>query len=160
MTLYPFTKRSLMAMFQGLKEKSPRHYLDYAIKQMFRQFAMDMVDKNWSFPTIPSYITPPSMNITYASSVEDSNLSSRDKDRLKTLLSTWGNGTSVSSNGCTGSIPNEFLKEIGLGGFSGLSQTQGGQPESGAGEAPQDGVQPDQTEVRPVQAPVQGRSGI
>lgn len=153
MTLYPFTRRSLMAMFQGLKEKSPRHYLDYAIKQMFRQFATDMVDKDWSFPTIPSYITPPSMNITYASSVEDSNLPSRDKDRLKTLLSTWGDGTSVSSNGCTGSIPNEFLKEIGLEAFSGLSQTQGGQPKSGAGEAPQDGVQPDQTEVRPVQAP-------
>lgn len=153
MTLYPFTKRSLMAMFQGLKEKSPRHYLDYAIKQMFRQFAMDMADKDWSFPTIPSYITPPSMNITYASSVEDSNLPSRDKDRLKTLLSTWGDGTSASSNGCTGSIPNEFLKEIGLGSFSGLDQSQGGQPKSGAGEAPPDGVQPDQTEVRPVQAP-------
>ena len=125
MTLYPFTKHSLVTMFQKLKEKSPRHYLDYAIKQMFRQFAMDMVDHTErSFPTIPSYIAVPSMNITYASSVEESTLSERDKQRLKTLLATWGDGTSTSSNGCVGGIPNKFLAEIGLAAFSGLSQVQ------------------------------------
>lgn len=125
MTLYPFTKHSLVTMFQKLKEKSPRHYLDYAIKQMFRQFAMDMVDHtDRSFPTIPSYIAASSMNITYASSVEESALPEQDKQRLKTLLATWGDGTSTSSNGCIGGIPNEFLVEIGLGTFSGLSQTQ------------------------------------
>lgn len=125
MTLYPFTKHSLATMFQKLREKSPRHYLDYAIKQMFRQFAMDMVDHTErSFPTIPSYIAAPSMNITYASSVEESALPEQDKQRLKTLLSTWGDGTSTSRNGCIGGIPNEFLVEIGLGAFSGLSQTQ------------------------------------
>ena len=125
MTLYPFTKHSLVTMFQKLREKSPRHYLDYAIKQMFRQFAMDMADHTErSFPTIPSYIAAPSMNITYASSVEESALPEQDKQRLKTLLSTWGDGTSTSRNGCIGGIPNEFLVEIGLGAFSGLSQTQ------------------------------------
>ena len=125
MTLYPFTKHSLVTMFQKLKEKSPRHYLDYAIKQMFRQFAMDMVDHTErSFPTIPSYIAAPSMNITYASSVEESALPEEDKQRLKTLLATWGDGTSASSNGCIGGIPNEFLVEIGLGAFSGLSEAQ------------------------------------
>lgn len=125
MTLFPFTKHSLVTMFQHLKEKSPRHYLDYAIKQMFRQFAMDMVDHTErSFPTIPSYIAAPSMNITYASSVEESALPRQDKQRLKTLLATWGDGTSASSNGCIGGIPNEFLAEIGLDAFSGLSQAQ------------------------------------
>lgn len=124
MTLYPFTKRSLITMFQKLKEKSPRHNLDYAIKQMFHQFAMDMVDHDWSFPTIPSYIAAPSMNITYASSVEESELAPKDKARLKTLLATWGDGTSTSSNDCVGGVPNEFLVEIGLGSFSGLGQAQ------------------------------------
>lgn len=124
MTLYPFTKRSLITMFQKLKEKSPRHYLDYVIKQMFHQFAMDMVDHDWSFPTIPSYIAASSMNITYASSVEESELAPKDKVRLKTLLATWGDGTSTSSNSCVGGIPKEFLVEIGLGSFSGLGQAQ------------------------------------
>ena len=124
MTLYPFTKRSLVRMFQGLKEKSPRHYLDYAIRQMFRQFSLEMVDHDGSFPIIPSYIEAPSMNITYASSVEESDLPAKDKTRLKTLLATWGDGTSVSSNSCIGAIPSAFFVEIGLGDFSGLGKVQ------------------------------------
>lgn len=121
-TLYPFTKKSLVTMFQHLKERKPRHFLDTIIRQMFRQFANGMEDHDWYFPELPPNIGNIPMNTTYANSVEQSPLQDGDKRRLKVLLAVWGDGTSRSSEHSIGEIPKAFLAEIGLSAFSGLQQ--------------------------------------
>lgn len=121
-TLYPFTKKSLVTMFQHLKERKPRHFLDTIIRQMFRQFANGMEDHDWYFPELPPNIGNIPMNTTYANSVEQSPLQEGDKRRLKVLLAVWGDGTSRSSEHSIGEIPKAFLAEIGLSAFSGLQQ--------------------------------------
>lgn len=121
-TLYPFTKKSLITLFRNLKERKPRHFLDAVIRQLFRQFASGMDDNCWDFPDLPPNIASIPMNITYASSVEQSQLQDADKRRLKTLLAVWGDGTSKADDRSIGNVPKEFLAEIGLKSFSGLQQ--------------------------------------
>ena len=119
-TLYPFTKKSLLTMFRNLKEKKPRHFLDAAIRQIFRQFADGMETNGWYFPELPPNISAEAMNTIYAASVEQSSFSDDDKRRLKVLLAVWGDGTSIAGQAMIGQIQRPFFTQIGLGTFAGI----------------------------------------
>lgn len=120
-TLYPFNKQSLISLYNKLKHKSPRYYLTYVIQHFFAHFADGMeYGDNWRFPEIPSYIAAVTLQPPYADSVENTDFSDSDKQRLKVLFSIWGDGTTESRENTVGGIRAEFLESIGLGAFKGV----------------------------------------
>lgn len=139
-TLYPFNRKSLLTLYDKLKNKSPRYYLTYVIQHFFAQFADGMeYGDNWRFPEIPSYISSVALQPPYADYVENSSYPDVDKQRLKVIFTTWGNGTTEAREGTIGGIEKEFLSAIGFENFGGVNS--GAQELSTAGE--------DTTERRP-----------
>lgn len=121
-TLYPFNKQSLLSLYDKLKHKTPRNFLTHVIQHFFAQFADGMeFGDNWRFPETPSYISSVTLQPPYADSVENSNMSEEDKVRMKVLFNIWGNGTTEVVNDLIGGISKQFLKEIGLGAFTGVN---------------------------------------
>lgn len=120
-TLYPFNKKSLVTLYGKLKHKSPRYYLTYVIQHFFAHFADGMeYGDNWRFPEIPTYISAGTLQPPYADSVENTEFSDIDKQRLKALFNVWGDETTEAKDGKIGGIPVEFLQQIGLGDFKGV----------------------------------------
>ena len=120
-TLYPFNKKSLLSLYNKLRHKSPRYYLTYVIQHFFAHFA-DGIEygDNWRFPEIPTYISAVTLQPPYADSVENTNFSDVDKQRLKVLFNIWGDETTQVREELIGGVPAGFLKTIGLGGFKGV----------------------------------------
>lgn len=120
-TLYPFNKKSLIVLYNKLKHKSPRYYLTYVIQHFFAHFADGMeYGDNWRFPEIPSYISAVTLQPPYADSVESTDFSDVDKQRLKVLFSIWGDETTEIRKDTVGGVKTEFLTSIGLGAFTGV----------------------------------------
>lgn len=120
-TLYPFNKKSLISLYNKLKHKSPRYYLTYVIQHFFAHFADGMeYGDNWRFPEIPTYISAVTLQPPYADSVENTDFSDSDKQRLKVLFSIWGDGTTEARGNVVGGVREEFLSSIGLGAFKGV----------------------------------------
>lgn len=120
-TLYPFNKKSLISLYNKLKHKSPRYYLTYVIQHFYAHFADGMeYGDNWRFPEIPAYISSVTLQPPYADSVENTDFSDADKQRLKVLFSFWGDETTGAREGTIGGIRSEFLAVIGLGAFNGV----------------------------------------
>lgn len=122
LTLYPFNKKSVLDLYDRLKHKTPRYFLEYVIRYYFAKFADGMeYGDGWEFPKVPGFIRSVSMNAVYSSSVENSSLSENDQQRLKVLLATWGDGTSEAKEDKIGGVSVKFIAEIGLGDFKGIS---------------------------------------
>lgn len=120
-TLYPFNKKSLISLYNKLKQKSPRYYLTYVIQHFFAHFADGMeYGDNWRFPEIPTYISAVTLQPPYADSVENTDFSDSDKQRLKVLFSIWGDETTEARENMVGGVREEFLASIGLGAFKGV----------------------------------------
>ena len=120
-TLYPFNKKSLISLYSKLKHKSPRYYLTYVIQHFFAHFADGMeYGDNWRFPEIPTYISAVTLQPPYADSVENTDFSDADKQRLKVLFSIWGDETTEAREDIVGGVKEEFLASIGLGAFKGV----------------------------------------
>ena len=120
-TLYPFNRKSLLSLYDKLKHKSPRYYLTYVIQHFFAHFADGMeYGDNWRFPEIPTYISTVTLQPPYADSVENTDFSDIDKQRLKVLFNIWGDETTEVREGVIGGVPAGFLKTIGLEGFKGV----------------------------------------
>lgn len=129
LTLYPFNRKSIIGLYNRLKIKTPRYFLEYVIRYFFSKFADGMeYGEGWEFPELPGYIRSTSMEGVYANSVEKSTLSEKDQQRLKILLATWGDRTSQAMDGNVGGVPYLFIQQIGLGAFRGIGvQEPGGQ---------------------------------
>lgn len=123
-TLYPFNKNSILRLYEKLKVKTTRNFLYYVIQYFFQRFAEGMEYKdNWDFPQLPPYIETVTLQPPYADNVESAPVSDSDKQRLKVLFKIWGNGTTDSDENTIGGISKEFIKDIGLDGFSGIKTT-------------------------------------
>ncbi len=138
-TLYPFNRKSLMALYDRLKIKTPRNFLTYIVQHFFAHFADGMEYRDgWRFPELPSYIAAVTLQPPYADSVEGSSYTDGEKQRLKVLFSIWGDGTTEAREDSIGGISKRFLQDIGLGEFRGVSSgSQGGAPDErlkGAGD--------------------------
>ncbi|MCR5638097.1 MAG: hypothetical protein K6F97_04570 [Lachnospiraceae bacterium] len=121
-TLYPFNENSIVQLYEMLKHKSPRNFLTHVIQHFFAQFADGMqYGDNWRFPELPVYITPVTLEPPYADNVESSNLSLEDKQRLKVLLSIWGDKTTKAKENEIGGLNKKYLNDISLGSFIGFS---------------------------------------
>lgn len=127
LTLYPFNRRSIIDLYNRLKNRTPRYFLEYVIRYFFSKFADGMeYGDGWEFPVLPSYIRSTSMDVVYANSVEKSSLSEKDQQRLKVLLATWGDKTSQAIDGNVGGVPYLFIQQIGLGAFKGIGGQESG----------------------------------
>ncbi len=126
-TLYPFNRRSLLALYDGLKVRTPRYFLNNILRQFFFDFANDMEYKDdWRFPAVSSLIETNTLQPPYASSVENTTYSDIDKQRLKTLFSVWGDGTTEATEEEIGGISRMFLSELGFSDFKGIESRSGG----------------------------------
>jgi len=129
-TLYPFNKKSLTALYNGLKHKSPRNYLSNIIETLFVQFTNTVEYRdNKTFPKLQDILYN-RLQSPYANSIENTVLPNTDKQRLKVLFSVWGNGKTDVLNGKIGGIPAEFLEQIGLAGFKGIGGSNGATPQT------------------------------
>lgn len=136
-TLYPFNRKSLIALYNRLKVKTPRNFLTYIIQHFFAHFADGMeYGDEWRFPELPSYIAAVTLQPPYADNVESSSYADTDKQRLKVLFSLWGDGTTEAREDSIGGISKRFLMDIGFGEFRGVSSgIQGSIPDERPKEA-------------------------
>lgn len=129
-TLYPFNKKSLTTLYNGLKHKSPRNYLSNIIETLFVQFANTVEYRDHkTFPKLQDILYD-RLKSPYANSIENTVLPDTDKKRLKVLFSVWGDGKTDVLNGKIGGIPAEFLDQIGLADFKGIVSSNSTPPQA------------------------------
>ena len=143
-TLYPFNRRSLFALYEGLAVKTPRMFLiDVIRRQLKEYFNGKKYDSEWAFPQRSAFTGNLHMqNAPHSSAIDRIEiLSPDDKQRLKSVLALWGDG---SANGIKrvdgmiyfGGINRAFLDDIGLSAFHGIAQLKYEERENGDAGVP------------------------
>ncbi|MEE1282944.1 MAG: hypothetical protein UHK60_11975 [Acutalibacteraceae bacterium] len=124
-TLYPFNAKAIMSLYNRLPVKSPRRFLKDVVRAQLKEyFDGKEYGDDWYFPLNQG-------NIRMASEIHSSNidrleiLSSTDRNRLKSVLAIWGDGSAScekSEDGLEtiGGLNRIFLNDIGLSKFTGL----------------------------------------
>ena len=134
LTLYPFNKKSILALYEGLSEegntskgyeRTPRMFLLYVIKEQMSRFFDGMAYAQWNFPSEACIACPILLKDAGHDSAIDGmiHLSEADRRRVKVLLQFWGNGTASVIGDTTGTIDNRFFADILLSNFSGFGRT-------------------------------------
>lgn len=123
-TLYPFTSKAIMTLYEKLPVKSPRMFLRQVIRDELKEyFDGQIYDDENLFPINIGYTQM--TNGAHSSAIDrDDSLSPADKERLKSVLAIWGDGSAAASDEdgkeFIGGVNRAFLKEIGLGAYSGI----------------------------------------
>jgi hypothetical protein len=130
-SLYPFSKRSLMTMFENLSERTPREFILKVIRDQLKNYMDGKIIKNrMNFPSSAISKGIIRLNNDSHNSFIDSSvqLTKEEKLRVKLLLQVWGNGTAehVSVNGVDyiGSLPKLFLDDLLLKNFEGVRKSE------------------------------------
>lgn len=169
-TLYPFNRHALLALYESLATKSPRMFLKNVIRAQLKEyFDGKQYGDAWFFPMNPS--NAQMANDPHSSSIDRlENLSADDKNRLKAVFAIWGDGSASGVKDAAGvlwfgNLRQAFLADIGLDAFAGIgtildtttgqavSPTVQSKPVSGGGDKP--GQKPAVPEP-PKPAPVDG----
>lgn len=159
-TLYPFTKQSLIRLRDHMTKLTPRYFLSYVIQHFFHEFADGMqYQSDWSFPSFPSQMVQTSLMPPYSNTVDNSDFSATDKNRMKVLFSIWGDETTEADDGAIGGVPCAFLNDIGLGTFRGVAKVKDAQDSAQKKkEMPsQQTAMPKETAVQSPSNPVQAQ---
>ena len=126
-TLYPFNRHSLLALYEALATKSPRMFLKNVIRAQLKEyFDGKLYGDGWYFPMNPS--NAQMANDPHSSAIDRlENISTDDKNRLKAVFAIWGDGsaTGVKETDGTlwfGGLRQAFLADIGLEAFSGIGE--------------------------------------
>jgi len=132
-TLYPFTKKSLVALFKALPVQRPRNFLKGVLKQQLKEFFDGKeFGEDWSFPLNPKNIQMD--NGAHSSAIDRMDaISSQDRNRIKTILAIWGDGSAAGRKEADGSISyggisKAFFEDVGLGTFSGIGDIENNAP--------------------------------
>lgn len=131
LTLYPFNKKSILALYEGLSEdgntskgyeKTPRMFLLYVIQEQMTRFFDGMAYNQWNFPSDACIACPILLKDAGHDSAIDglTNLSEIDRRRVKVLLQFWGNSTANAAENSIGTIPTKFFADIALSKFAGF----------------------------------------
>lgn len=149
-TLYPFNRRSLVALYNNLPVRSPRTFLrDILRAQLKEYFDGKLYGEDWAFPLNPSHISM--TRDQHSSSIDRlEGLSMRDKERLKALFAIWGDGTAAGvkeKDGYItfGQLDKRFLDDIGLGMFIGIGDIR----DTDSGESAKPTANPSQSQPAP-----------
>ena len=162
-TLYPFTSRAIMTLYGKLPIKSPRLFLRQVIRDELKEyFDGQIYDGENLFPINIGYSQM--ANGAHSSAIDrEDTLSSDDKERLKSVLAIWGDGsaTVVSQNGqeFIGGVNRVFLKEIGLGAYTGIGSARKGEVQVASASARQQAEDPNaqpSNAVQPKTKPLDG----
>ena len=131
LTLYPFNKKSVLALYEALSEdgnssrgyeKTPRMFLLYVIKEQMSRFMDGQVFGQWNYPSEACIACPILLSDAAHDSAIDgiAYLSEKDRRRVKVLLQFWGNGTASVAADTIGAIRNDYFADIALGKFTGF----------------------------------------
>ena len=170
-TLYPFNRHALLALYESLATKSPRMFLKNVIRAQLKEyFDGKQYGDGWYFPINPS--NAQMANDPHSSSIDRlENVSSDDKNRLKAVFAIWGDGSATGVKEADGTLSfggmnQAFLADIGLNAFTGIGEIvdkSTGQavspdarpkPAAGGGNAP--GQHPAAPEPPKAKPPVDG----
>lgn len=126
-TLYPFNRHSLLALYEALATKSPRMFLKNVIRAQLKEyFDGKQYGDDWYFPINPGNIQM--ANDPHSSSIDRlENISNNDKNRLKAVFAIWGDGSATGVKDAEGilwfgGLKQAFLVDIGLAAFSGIGE--------------------------------------
>lgn len=124
-TLYPFNRHALLALYESLATKSPRMFLKNVIRAQLKEyFDAKLYGDAWYFPVNPSNVQMG--NDPHSSSIDRlENITPDDKNRLKAVFAIWGDGSATGIKEADGSLwfgglRQAFLADIGLGNFAGI----------------------------------------
>lgn len=124
-TLYPFNRHALLALYESLATKSPRMFLKNVIRAQLKEyFDAKLYGDTWYFPVNPSNVQM--ANDPHSSSIDRlENITPDDKNRLKAVFAIWGDGSATGIKEADGSLwfgglRQTFLADIGLGNFTGI----------------------------------------
>ena len=170
-TLYPFNRHSLVALYDALATKSPRMFLKNVIRAQLKEyFDGKLYGDGWYFPINPS--NAQMANDPHSSSIDRlENISGDDKNRLKAVFAIWGDGSAAGVKEADGTLwfgglKQAFLADIGLDAFTGIGEIV--DKSTGKAVAPENkpnpvvggGSKPEQKPVTPeppkVKPPVDG----
>lgn len=126
-TLYPFNRHSLLALYDALGTKSPRMFLKNVIRAQLKEyFDGKLYGDEWYFPMNPSNIQM--VNDRHSSSIDRlEKISADDKNRLKTIFAIWGDGSAAGVKEADGTLwfgglKQAFLTDIGFDTFAGIGE--------------------------------------
>lgn len=126
-TLYPFNRHSLLALYEALATKSPRMFLKNVIRAQLKEyFDGKLYGDGWYFPMNPS--NAQMANDPHSSAIDRlENISTDDKNRLKAVFAIWGDGSAAGVKETDGTLwfgglCQAFLADIGLEAFSGIGE--------------------------------------
>ena len=126
-TLYPFNRHALLTLYESLATKSPRMFLKNVIRAQLKvYFDGKIYGDTWYFPINPGNVQM--SNDPHSSSIDRlENISSDDKNRLKTIFAIWGDGSASGvkySDGTLrfGGVDQLFLADVGLNAFAGIGE--------------------------------------
>lgn len=165
-TLYPFNRRALLALYEALATKSPRMFLKNVIREQLKYyFDGKIYGDGWYFPSNPS--NTQMANDPHSSAIDRlESMDPNDKNRLKTIFAIWGDGSASGVKDADGTLRfgglNQlFLADVGLKAFTGIGeiadhsagktipQNTVATPENaGGGGADQQHAIPEQSKVR------------
>lgn len=124
-TLYPFNRHALLALYETLATKSPRMFLKNVIRAQLKEyFDGKLYGDGWYFPINPSNVQM--SNDPHSSSIDRlENITADDKNRLKAVFAIWGDGSAAGIKETDGTLwfgglRQAFLSDIGLGTFTGI----------------------------------------
>lgn len=131
LTLYPFNKKSILALYEALSEdgntsrgyeKTPRMFLLYVIKEQMSRFFDGKSFNQWNFPSEACIACPILLKDAGHDSAIDgmTHLSEADRRRVKILLQFWGNGTAAIGPDAIGAIHSSYFADIALSKFTGF----------------------------------------
>lgn len=124
-TIYPFNKNAIMSLYEHLPVKSPRRFLKDVIRAQLKEFfdGKEYGD-DWHFPLNQANIQM--SNDPHSSTIDRlENFSVEERNRLKSVLAIWGDGSATcikTDNGVEtiGGLSKEFLSDIALSEFVGI----------------------------------------
>ena len=155
-TLFPFSRKALVGLYDNLSVKSPRMFLRNVLRDQLKEFfdGKEYGDQ-WGFPIRDVHIQM--SNAVHSSAIDRmEELSKADRERVKAVLALWGNGTATGTkeNGiiCFGGVDQRFFRDIDLP-FHGIGDIiEGGSGQSGGVAAtPKQGTDQAKTVVSPKQ---------
>lgn len=128
-TLYPFNRKAIKALYNQLKVRSPRAFLKNVVRDQLKEyFEGKQYGDEWYFPLNPGNTQ---MSKDQHSSAIDriTEISNQDRVRLKSVLALWADGTASGVKETDGTIyfgglPQSFFHDIGLDTFSGIGEIQ------------------------------------
>lgn len=137
-TLYPFTKAACRNLYEALHNpmnsqkshsKTPRMFLIHVFREQMSRFIDGIEFGEWNYPSDACIASTISLkNAAHNAEIDGlSNLSPKDRLRLKVLLQFWGDGTAQATNTQIGGIPKKYIESLQLGGFTGFG---GSEPKS------------------------------